>query len=150
MDGHTPDESTTDATPALTDLQSESFHSPASGDIFPCVSGPLHENISRQTQSSPEPQASCLSARERPLSNLFPHKTKPHSFPQISRRVRSMKVDSPRGALRKLKLRLRGSFDLPAFTLRNVRHWSPASFLCSSLENAIMLFSGHAVPCQGG
>ena len=131
VDGHTPDESTIDTTPALTDSQSESFHSPVTEDVFACVSGSLpHENISHQTQLPPEPQVSCFSTRERLSTNsISAQDTKPHLYPQISHRVLSTKTNSSRGAFRKLKLKLWDIMNLPAFTSQNLRPWSPTSLL---------------------
>jgi len=126
--GHTSDESPINATPSLTDLHSESFYCPATEDVFTRVSESLqHENI---LQPAPESQVSCFSTGERPLTNsILAQDTKSHLCPQISHRVLSTKINSPRGAPRRPKPKPRDTANPPAFTSRNIRRWSPTSFL---------------------
>lgn len=66
VDGRTtPDESTSDATPPLTDSQSEPLPSPAVEDLFTFISESLqNENTSQQTQPPLEPQAPYFSTRK--------------------------------------------------------------------------------------
>ena len=116
-DGHpTLDEPATGETPALTDSQSEPFHSPIVEDFFTCISEPLH--LSPQIQPPAEPQATCFPTREQPLinSDSVPN-TKPHyQRSQIFHR----------GAFGRLKLVPR---DTPAFASQNLQRWSAPSSL---------------------